>query len=124
LILADTSVWVNHLRRGDPVLAERLERGEILMHPFVLGELALGRLDDREATLGLMADLPMAVLAEPAEAMLFIERHRLSGTGLGYVDVTLLVSVVLTESATLWTYDRPLHAASIRLGVAEPSATS
>jgi len=122
LILADTSVWVNHFRRGDALLAQRLERGEILMHPFVLGELALGPLEDRASLLALMADLPMAVVAEPAEVMLFIERHRLPCIGLGYVDVALLVSVVLSENATLWTRDRPLQAACDRLGCTAPGA--
>lgn len=122
MILADTSVWVNHFRRGDALLAERLERGEVLVHPFVLGELALGQLEDRESLLALLADMPMAVVAEPAEVMMFIKRHRLSCTGLGYVDVALLVSVVLSEDATLWTRDRPLHAACERLGCSAPHA--
>jgi predicted nucleic acid-binding protein len=122
LILADTSVWVNHFRRGDTLLAGRLERGEILMHPFVLGELALGQLDNRVGMLALLADLPMAIVAEPEEIMVFVERHRLSCTGLGYVDVALLVSVLLSEDATLWTRDRPLHIACTRLGCAAPGA--
>jgi len=122
LILADTSVWVNHFRRGDALLAERLERGEILMHPLVLGELALGQLEDRASLLSLLADMPMAVVAEPAEVVLFIERHRLSCTGLGYVDVALLVSVVLSSHVTLWTRDRPLQAACERLGCSTPQA--
>lgn len=122
MILADTSVWVNHFRRGDALLAERLERGEILMHPLVLGELALGQLEDRGSLLALLADMPMAVVAEPPEVMMFIERHRLSCTGLGYVDVSLLVSVVLSEVATLWTRDRSLHAACERLGCLAPHA--
>jgi predicted nucleic acid-binding protein len=108
LILADTSVWVNHFRRGDALLAERLERGEILMHPLVLGELALGQLEDRASLLSLLADMPMAVVAEPAEVVLFIERHRMS--------------VVLSEHATLWTRDRTLQAACERLGCSTPQA--
>jgi predicted nucleic acid-binding protein len=92
LILVDTSVWVDHLRRGNAELALTLERGTVVMHPFVVGELACGILSDRAAVLELLQDLPMAVTADSDEVLRFIERHGLYGKGIGYVDVHLLAS--------------------------------
>ena len=110
MILVDTSVWVDHLRRGDARLAELLERSTVLMHPFVVGEMACGSLRDRGAILELLQDLPGAVVAESDEVLQFIERHDLHGKGIGYVDVHLLASVALTEGAKLWTRDKKLGA--------------
>jgi hypothetical protein len=116
LILVDTSVWVDHLRRGDARLAELLERGAVLMHPFVLGEIACGRLADRAVILELMRQLPSVVVADNEEALEFIERHRLSGRGIGYIDVHLLASVALTSGAKLWTRDKRLRIVADDLG--------
>jgi predicted nucleic acid-binding protein len=118
LILADTSVWVDHLRRGDVRLAGLLERASVLMHPFILGEIACGSLADRQTVLELLNDLPCAVVAETDEALSFVEHHRLWGKGIGYVDVHLLAAVALTEGATLWTRDKRLRAAAQALGCA------
>ena len=118
MILVDTSVWVDHLRRGDAPLANLLDRGAVLGHPFVVGEIACGRLTDRGAILGLLQHLPMAVAAEPDEALAFIERHRLHGKGIGYVDAHLLTATVLTGGAKLWTRDRRLHELARELGCA------
>jgi predicted nucleic acid-binding protein len=118
LILVDTSVWVDHLRRGDARLVELLERSTVLMHPFVVGEMACGNLRDRESILELLQDLPAAAVAENDEVLQFIERHDLHGKGVGYVDVHLLASVALTEGASLWTRDKRLRVVAQRLGCA------
>jgi predicted nucleic acid-binding protein len=117
MILVDSSVWIDHLRHGDSVLAAVLERGEVLAHPWVTGELALGRLANRAEILGLLGTLPRAMLATSAEVLAFIERHKLFGAGIGYVDAHLLAATLLTPDARLWTRDRRLHAAAERLGV-------
>ena len=124
MILVDTSVWVDHLRSGDAQLADLLDRTQVLMHPFVLGELACGSLGNRAAILDLLQDLPPATVAEPAEVLNFIARHRLHGRGIGYVDVHLLAAVALTEGASLWTRDRRLQSTAMALGLAhaDPAA--
>jgi len=124
LILADTSVWVDHLRRGDAQLAEFLERGAVVMHPFVIGEIACGSLADRSSILQLLQDLPMAVAADSDEVLGFIERHSLHGKGLGYVDVHLLASVALTDGTKLWTRDKRLRVAAHDLDCARADATA
>jgi predicted nucleic acid-binding protein len=116
LILADTSVWVDHLKKGDAQLAELLERGGVVMHPFIVGEIACGSLANRSTVLDLLQDLPMATVAESDEVLGFIERHRLHGKGIGYVDAHLLASTALTRGATLWTRDLRLRAAAETLG--------
>ncbi len=116
MILVDTSVWVDHLRAGDQQLAALLEQRKVLMHPFVLGELALGFLADRAAVLGLLGGLPSAPVAAPAESLMFIERHQLQGRGIGYVDLHLLASTFISDGATLWSRDRRLHRVAVELG--------
>ena len=118
MILVDTSVWVDHLRRGDAGLVDLLERSAVVMHPFVVGEIACGTLRDRESILELLQDLPTAVLASPDEALTFIDRHGLHGKGIGYVDVHLLASVALTPGARLWTRDTRLRRMADLLGCA------
>ena len=118
MILVDTSVWVDHLRRGDAQLARLLERGTVVMHPFVIGEIACGSLADRQSTLELLQDLPMAGVADSDEIVGFIERQNLHGIGIGYVDVHLLASVALTDGTQLWTRDKRLSAAADDLACA------
>lgn len=118
MILVDTSVWVDHLRRGDPGLVALLARSEVVMHPFVVGEIACGSLKDRQSLLELLHDLPGAVIATDDEAMQFIERHRLYGKGIGYIDVHLLASVALTGGAQLWTRDQRLRQVAAAMGFA------
>jgi predicted nucleic acid-binding protein len=118
VILADTSVWVDHLRRGHPTLARRLEAGEILAHPFVIGELALGYLDRRSVILGDLSDLPRATVASPQEVLHLIGQRRLFGRGLGYVDAHLLAATQLTPGAALWTQDKRLHRIAEELALA------
>ena len=108
MILVDTSVWVDHLRRSEPDLIDALDSGLVLMHPFVLGEIACGNLKRRADVLSLMSALPQAAMATDNEALEFIDRRRLMGRGIGYIDVHLLASAVLTGTATLWTRDKRL----------------
>jgi len=108
MILVDTSVWVDHLRAGVPALAAALEQGGVLTHPFVVGELACGKLKNRVEVLQLLGELPGVPVATDAEALDFIERRALMGRGIGYIDVHLLASVALAGSARLWTRDKRL----------------
>lgn len=122
MILVDSAVWVDHLRSGDDRLAALLDRGLVLAHPFVIGELALGSLRRRAEILSALLDLPQATRAADDEVLAFIDRVGLHGLGIGYVDAHLLTSVRLTPDARLWTRDRRLLAAAARLGVALPSS--
>ena len=122
MILVDTSVWIDHLRRTDVHLAELLERAEVVMHPFVVGEIACGTLADRSVVLELLRNLPSAVVADNDEALSFIDRHGLHSRGIGFVDVHLLASVALGLGAKLWTRDKRLHAAAHDLGCAYQDA--
>ena len=124
MILVDTSVWVDHLRRGDAQLVELLERGAIVMHPFVVGEIACGSLADRSTILELLQDLPTAVVADNDEVLGFIERQGLHGKGIGYVDVHLLASIALTDGAKLWTRDKRLRAAADDLDCAHADGSA
>jgi predicted nucleic acid-binding protein len=121
LILVDTSVWIDHLHQAIPALVEALESGAVLSHPFVLGEIACGELKQRRQFLELLAQLPSSVTATDDEALRLIERYRLSGKGIGYIDVHLLAAVMLTEGAKLWTRDKRLQsiAAELRIGIGD-----
>lgn len=118
MILADTSVWADHLRAADPVLGDLLERGSVLMHPFVLGEIALGYLRRRGEWLMLLGALPSTHVAEPEEVLDLIERQNLIAAGVGYVDVHLLATALVTPECRLWTRDKRMRAIASRLGVA------
>ncbi len=117
MVLADTSVWVEHLRRGEPRLAGLLEAGEVLCHPFVVGELACGNLHNRNEILELLAALPSLGKVGDDEVLSFIARHRMHGQGLGLVDMHLLASGALAHKR-LWTLDARLAKAAARLGLA------
>lgn len=108
MILVDTSVWIDHFRRGNRELVEALEREDVLTHPLVIGELACGDLKNRAEVLHLLAALPVAPIATDDEALLLIEKRRLMGRGIGYIDVHLLASVALSADARLWTLDKRL----------------
>jgi predicted nucleic acid-binding protein len=116
MLLVDTSVWVRHFRQGEPKLADRLSEGIVLIHPFVLGELACCRLKTRVAVLSDLHALPVAKLASNAEALKLIEERRLWGRGLGCVDVHLLASALLSHCG-LWTLDKTLGEAATELGM-------
>jgi predicted nucleic acid-binding protein len=117
MLLVDTSIWSDHLRRHDVEMARFLEAGEVLTHPFVIGELACGEFPQRSQTLALLSSLPSAPLLGQNEVLGFIERHGLMGKGVGLVDIHLLASARVAGS-TLWTRDRRLAEAAGVLGVA------
>ena len=117
MILADTSVWIDHFRSGDNEMRQRLAQGQIVIHPFVVAELALGSLKDRTrmlALLDLLPDLPMAQLHE-VRAM--IDSRHLHGLGIGLIDAHLIASAFLTPPTLLWTRDRRLRNVAQRLGI-------
>ncbi len=118
MILVDTSVWVDHLRSGEPALATALEGGHVLMHPFVLGELACGNLKNRSEVLRLLGDLPVAPTATDPEVLGLIERRALMGRGIGYIDAHLLASAALADVGRLWTRDRRLVAVTAEVDLA------
>lgn len=118
MILIDSSVWVDHFRSGNARLKTLLEMGQALIHPFVIGELALGHLRQRKAILQALADLPQAIMADEEETLAFIERHALPGLGIGYVDAHLLASARLS-AARLWTRDKRLYEAALALKLAD-----
>ena len=118
MILVDTSIWVDHMRADNFALKKLLDSGRVLMHPFVIGELALGRMRQREIILAALSDLPRAELATDAEVLGFINREALFGRGVGYIDVHLLASVRLTAGAELWTMDTRLRHVAEDMGLA------
>jgi predicted nucleic acid-binding protein len=118
VILVDTSIWIDHLRSGEQRLSDALETDQVLIHPFVIGELACGNFKDRREVLRLLEDLPTAPAATDPETLEFIERRDLMGRGIGYLDVHLLASTVLYGDALLWTRDKRLAAAAADLELA------
>ncbi|MDB5367822.1 MAG: type toxin-antitoxin system VapC family toxin [Rhodospirillales bacterium] len=118
MILVDTSVWIDHLHADDPALARLLDEGDTLVHPFVVGELALGRMRQRDNVLRLLRKLPQAQVATDDEVLQLIAAQKLDGTGLGYIDVHLLASLRLTQDAGLWTRDKRLGEIAARMGLA------
>ena len=116
MILVDTSAWVEHLRHGLPRLATLLQEGAVLIHPWVIGELACGNLRKRSQVLELLQGLPAVTVASDAEVLLLIERDRLMGRGIGYVDAHLLASARLSH-CRLWTQDRRLAAVALEQGL-------
>jgi predicted nucleic acid-binding protein len=114
MVLVDTSVWVSHLRTSNPALETLLNDGNVVIHPFVIGELACGNLHNRAEILSLLKLLPLAAAAKPEEVLLFIENNQLMGRGLGYIDIHLLASSRLSGAA-LWTLDKILAEVSREL---------
>lgn len=119
MILVDTSIWIDHLRQRDERLSKLLNHGQVLAHPFVIGELALGSLQNRVVILGALQDLPQAPVATEGEVLSFIEQNALYSIGIGYIDAHLLAAVRLSPGATLWTRDKRLLAAGTNLGLVE-----
>ena len=118
MILVDTSVWINHLRVANPRLVSLLNRNRILIHPMVIGELACGNVSNRVEVFSLLRSLPQVSDATDAETVFFIERHRLMGRGIGYIDAHLLAAAVMAAPTQLWTADRRLMEVAGELGVA------
>jgi predicted nucleic acid-binding protein len=117
LILADTSVWIDHLRSGNKAMRKHLNEGRIIIHPFIVAELALGSLRDRARTLALLDLLPQVRVAQLEEVRLMIESRRLYGLGIGLTDVHLLASIFINPSTLLWTKDKPLRNVAEALGI-------
>ncbi len=117
MILVDTSIWIEHFRKGDDELKETLYAGQVLTHPFIIGELSLGSLSNRKTVLQMLKDLPKATVASDDEVAVFIEKHRLYGLGIGYIDSHLLASAFLTK-VRLWTKDKKLKETAMKLGCA------
>ena len=117
MILVDTSVWIEHLRTGKSGLESSLVEGEVLTHPLVLGELACGNIANRHVVLDLLLDLPLAQEASHQEAMALIDKQRLMGRGIGFIEVQLLAATLITPLAKLWTFDRRLAKIAGELGV-------
>ena len=118
MILVDTSIWIDHLRSGNDQLIELLYHSQILIHPFVIGELACGNLRNREEILRLLNDLPQSPVASPEEALHFIEQRQLMGKGIGYIDVHLLAATALAENTRLWTSDKQLKKVAVGMKLA------
>ena len=117
MILIDTSVWIDHLRSRNTTLANLLDSRKILSHPVVIGELALGHIKREETIIGELSKLPATLTISHDEALVFIRRNALGGSGIGYGDAHLLASARLTPDAALWTRDRNLLVVARRLGL-------
>jgi predicted nucleic acid-binding protein len=118
VILVDTSVWINHLRKTSTDLSDLLENNRVVMHPLVLGELACGNLKNRTQLLKLWHGMNSIPTVNHEETLFFIEHNQLMGKGIGYIDAQLLASIILVDGAKLWTLDKRLAAVADRLGIA------
>ncbi|HUF49652.1 MAG TPA: type II toxin-antitoxin system VapC family toxin [Longimicrobiales bacterium] len=118
MILVDSSIWVGHLRSADAGLVELLDGGAVLVHPIVIGELACGKVPRRAEVLRLLQRLPLAPSEHDDEVLGFIDRHRLMGRGIGYIDAHLLAATLLARETRLWTADARLAAAAAGLFIA------
>jgi predicted nucleic acid-binding protein len=116
VLLVDTSVWVDHFRRTNKRLSKLLVEAEVLTHQFVVGELACGNLKNRGQILGLLRELPSAQLATHEETLTLLEKRKLMGKGIGWIDAHLLASALLSD-AQLWTYDKRLNTGAAEIGV-------
>ena len=117
MILADTSVWVDHLRNCNPEMQEYLGRGQILMHPFILAEISLGSLRNRQKTLADMEALLESKVAELREVRHMIEAHALYSKGIGLIDAHLIASCLITPGTKLWTRDGALKRVAAALQI-------
>jgi len=117
VILVDTSIWIDHLRVGEPALADLLAASQVLMHPCVVGELALGSLKARQQVIATIENLPQAIQARHDEVLDLIVTQELFGLGIGYVDAHLIASTMLTAGSKLWTRDKRLAGAAARIGI-------
>ncbi len=118
MILVDTSVWAQHIDRSVEPLRTLLEADEVSSHPFIVGEIALGNLRRRDTVLSDIMLLPQAAVATQEEVLDLIERHKLFGRGIGFIDAHLLAAALLTDDTRIWTFDKKLALAAGRLGIA------
>lgn len=109
MILVDSSIWIDHFRKAEPKLVELLGKEAVVVHPYVLGELACGTLRQRKEIISLLHALPQALKVDDDEILFFIEERRLFGRGIGLIDIHLLASCLIGEHQ-LWTKDRRLKA--------------
>lgn len=123
MILVDTSVWIDHLHRAEPMLGSLLQDADVCVHPMIIGELALGTLRNRTVVLGLLAGLTDLPVANHREVLLLVEARSLHGRGLSLIDAQLLASLLLSRTVALWTRDRRLRSAAEDLGVAASTLT-
>ena len=117
MILADTSVWVDHFRKRDAALYQQLQRNAISIHPFIVTELILGNLPDRQKTTASLDLLPMVKVAQMSEVRRMIEAHSLFRRGIGFVDAHLLASTLITPHTVLWSRDKGLRDIAETLGL-------
>lgn len=117
MILADTSVWVDHFRSGDSEMRDRLNAGEVAIHPFIVAELALGSLRNRTRTLALLDQLPQVRAAQLSEVRAMIEARHLYNVGIGLTDAHLIASVLISPAVALWTRDKQLRKVAEGLGI-------
>ena len=117
MILADTSVWVDHFRKRDAALYQQLQRNNISIHPFIITELLLGNLPNRQKTISYLDLLPMAKVAQLSEVRSMVEAHSLFQRGVGFVDAHLMASTLITPYTLLWTRDKRLRDVAETLGV-------
>lgn len=117
MILADTSIWIDHLRRKLPPMETLLQEGSVIMHPFIVAELALGSLNRRTVFLEELDRLLRVNVAQTNEVRSMIEAHALHGKGIGFVDAHLLASCLLTPGTRLWTRDSALQSVALESGV-------
>ena len=120
MILADTSVWIDHFRSGSKELQKALNDGQIAIHPWIIAELALGSLRDRASTLGMLDNLPHVRVAQNAELRLMIEARHLYSVGIGFIDAHLVASAFLNPPTLLWTKDRRLRRVAENLAIHAP----
>ncbi|AFL87866.1 putative nucleic acid-binding protein, contains PIN domain [Terriglobus roseus DSM 18391] len=120
MTLVDTSVWLDHLNTAVPSLARLLLKDEIMMHRYVIGEVAMGNWRRRSQTLADLNEMRQVMPATHSEVLQLVERHHLYGTGIGYVDVHLLAAVRMTPGCDFWTRDKRLKTAATKLGIASP----
>ena len=117
MILADTSIWIDHLRSGNEQLRKHLNDGSIAIHPFIIAELALGSLQERVKTLALLDLLPKVRVAQMNEVRVAIEARSLYNRGIGLIDAHLIASVFINPPTLLWTRDKHLRKAAEDLGI-------
>jgi predicted nucleic acid-binding protein len=120
VLLVDSGIWIDHLRQTVPALGQALFAGDVLRHPFVTGEIAMGSLKERATVIDALQRLPQVKIATDTEVLALVERRRLFSLGLGWIDAHLLASSLLTPDTRLWTRDRRLREAAERLNVAAP----
>ena len=116
MIMVDTSVWISHFRKTEKDLVDLLNKEMVACHPYIIGEIACGNLNNRSEIILLLQSLPVTIQANHEEVLQFIEMNKIMGQGIGYIDVHLLVSALLTK-VSIWTFDKKLQKVVRILGV-------